>query len=85
MTNSTDQALFQTVREAVVTVMKRNVELNANTKLSDEGLDSITTVRLLVQLEKKLSIQFREEDLTLDNFVTISSIMAMLGKYGVTA
>ncbi|EFM09697.1 hypothetical protein PaecuDRAFT_3746 [Paenibacillus curdlanolyticus YK9] len=85
MTNSTDQALFQTVREAVVTVMKRNVELNENTKLSDEGLDSITTVRLLVQLEKKLSIQFREEDLTLDNFVTISSIMAMLGKYGVTA
>ncbi|WP_164779747.1 acyl carrier protein [Paenibacillus kobensis] len=82
MDNGSNQ-LFGTVRDAVLAVLKRNIALDEHTNLSHEGIDSITTVRLLIELEKRLHIQFREEDLTLDNFVTIRSIMKTLENYGV--
>ncbi|TYP73076.1 acyl carrier protein [Paenibacillus methanolicus] len=85
MPNASEQALFEIVQQAVVHVLNRKVELNENTSLSQEGLDSITTVRLLVELEKKLNIQFQEEHLSLDNFASIRSIINTLDHYGVTA
>ncbi|MFC4102639.1 acyl carrier protein [Paenibacillus xanthanilyticus] len=85
MMNASEKALFEVVQQAVVDVLKRKVELDEHTNLSHEGLDSITTVRLLVELEKKLNIQFQEEHLSLDNFASIRSIMNTLDHYGVTA
>lgn len=85
MPNTSEQALFEIVQQAVIHVLNRKVELDENTNLSNEGLDSITTVRLLVELEKKLNIQFQEEHLSLDNFESIRSIMNTLDHYGVTA
>lgn len=65
-------------------VFNRSVEVGTETHLRDEGLDSLKTIELIVNLEIEFDIQIDDEDLLVDNFSSISKIASLLSeKYGV--
>lgn len=45
------------------------------------GLDSITSIELVVKLEEEFNISIEDEDLLLDNVSTINNIEKLLRKY----
>lgn len=54
--------------------------LTAETSLSDLGLDSMATVRLLVELEEAHDIEFPDEDLVMANFVTPLAVWSLVAR-----
>ncbi|WP_031309525.1 acyl carrier protein [Brevibacillus laterosporus] len=46
--------------------------------LTKKGLDSMTTIRLIVALEQAFDLEFSEEDLLLDNFRTVEKISGLI-------
>lgn len=56
-------------------------EIDHDSQLLDLGVDSITFIRLVVDLEDKFDFEVDDEDITLDNFATLSKILELLLKY----
>ena len=48
--------------------------------ISDFGYDSIQTIQLVVEIEKKFKMEFDDEDLTNETFVTYGSLKKTLAK-----
>ncbi len=48
--------------------------INADESLSNYGLNSMKTMEIVVELEKKLHIKFDDEDLLFANFDSISTM-----------
>lgn len=48
--------------------------ITPETSLREEGLDSLETVELLVELENQYGIMFDDETLTMDTFSTAGSL-----------
>ncbi|MDF2986919.1 MAG: Phosphopantetheine attachment site [Eubacterium sp.] len=66
-------------------VLKRDeselLEINDATDLREHGLDSITSIELIVMLEDEFNISVEDEDLLIDNFNTVEKLMLLLDKY----
>ena len=57
------------------------VEVLEEDDLKEFGIDSITLVSLIVEIEMKYNITFSEDDLNPDNLTTIKNIVEMMGNY----
>jgi acyl carrier protein len=65
-------------------VLHREVNLDFNADLRNEGLDSIKTIEMIVNIEVEFDIQIEDQDLLVENFSTIAKISDLLvKKYGV--
>ncbi len=56
-------------------------EINDNTDLREHGLDSISSIELIVMLEGEYDICVEDEDLLIENFNTVEKLMLLLEKY----
>ncbi len=65
------------------TVLEQEVSISQDVDLKGEGLDSLATVELVIELEDAFDIQFEDKDMVIDNFITISRIIVTLEKYGI--
>lgn len=57
-------------------------KIMAEESLSKWGLDSLKTIELIVILENEFDIVFDNNDLLLDNFGTINTIVSLLTRVG---
>nr|WP_154958142.1 acyl carrier protein [Paenibacillus xylanexedens] len=73
------------VSEIVNDVIKKLLDypfiIHDNDKLFEIGLDSQSMLRLIVNLEERLYITFRDEHLIYGNFSTVGSILRVIGLY----
>ncbi|WP_164779491.1 acyl carrier protein [Paenibacillus kobensis] len=78
--SSLEQLIAQELRD----LLGDKANLDPDTDLRSEGLDSIVTIKLIVNLEVNFDIQIDDQDLLVDTFSTIRKISALLShKYGV--
>lgn len=76
--------LEQTIVEKLSEVLNKTVEVSHEADLREEGLDSIKTIALIVNLEVAFNVQIDDEDLLVENFSSIRKIASLLSeKYGV--
>lgn len=60
---------------ALTAVLEEEVEgLNAESKLSDVGLDSTGVLELLMQLEESLGVEFDTDNLEMSHFESVQSL-----------
>lgn len=56
-------------------------EITEDEELSLLGLNSISAIELVVSLEKEFDITIEIEDLSMENYSTVSNIKKLLSKY----
>ncbi len=73
------------IKEIVVTVLELSQDdadmIDEDTDLTEYGLDSMTCVEVVVNLEEKFGITVEEEDLLVENMSTIAGIKDLVEKY----
>ena len=71
------------LKEIIMTVLElsEDVELTEDTDLTTLGLDSMTCVEVVVNLEEEFGITFEEEDLLVENMASIHCIKDLIQKY----
>lgn len=57
------------------------LKLEDKADLREHGLDSISSIELIVMLENEFNISVDDDDLLIDNFNTIEKLMILLDKY----
>jgi len=57
-------------------LVAENVGIEPNTVLSDIGLDSFSTIEMVLFLERKFGIELPDEVLTPDNIASVSALTA---------
>lgn len=76
--------LENVILRKVQEILNRDVTLDKESNLFNEGFTSLILIELIVSIEEEYNIQIEDGDLTLDNFQTVNSICELLlGKYGV--
>ncbi|WP_052702704.1 phosphopantetheine-binding protein [Paenibacillus beijingensis] len=65
----------------VVQEIINNNEFDEDDDLVMYGMDSMNTIRVVVELETQLNIIFPDEELISDNFSSIKKIVAVVEKY----
>ncbi|MHA7581393.1 acyl carrier protein [Paenibacillus sp. OK003] len=77
-------SIEESITDELSELLGRKVNLEKHTDLRDEGLDSIVTIKLIINLEVKFDIQIEDDDLLIENFSTLNKISNLLSqKYGV--
>jgi len=56
-------------------------EMGNDTDLRNYGLNSITSIELIVKLEDEFNISISDDDLIIDNVCTVNKIVQLLEKY----
>lgn len=73
------------LKDIVVRVLKLSgddeEQLNSDTDLMELGLDSMTCVEVVVNLEEEFGIMVEEEDLLVENMSTIRKLEELIEKY----
>jgi acyl carrier protein len=73
------------IKEIIVTVLELSEDdakqITEDTDLLEYGLDSMTCVEMVVNLEEEFGITVGEEDLLVENMSTISKIKDLVEKY----
>lgn len=73
------------IKEIVVTVLELSEDdaeqITEDTDLLEYGLDSMTCVEVVVNLEEEFGITMDEEDLLVENMSTIGKIKDLVEKY----
>lgn len=73
------------LREIIARVLELSEEaeekLDEETDLMDLGLDSMTCVEVVVNLEDEFGITVEEEDLMVENMSTIARLKKLVEKY----
>ena len=73
------------IKEIIVTVLELSEDdakqITEDTDLLEYGLDSMTCVEMVVNLEEEFGITVDEEDLLVENMSTISKIKDLIEKY----
>lgn len=69
--------IYEVIKKNTV-LGERAYETDINANLLDCGLDSLQMIRVIVELEQMLGIEFDDEDLLMANFGTIKSIMEFI-------
>ncbi|HEX3029375.1 MAG TPA: acyl carrier protein [Clostridia bacterium] len=57
------------------------LELDESADLREIGLDSISSIDVIVSMESEFNIAVDDEDLLIDNFNTIEKLIKLLEKY----
>jgi acyl carrier protein len=66
----------------VSNINKEELEiLTVDSDLRNIGIDSLTSIELVVKLEEQLSISINDDDLSIDNVCSIKNIMELVKKY----
>lgn len=77
-------SLEQTITKRLSEVLNREINPDYDTDLTNEGMDSIVTIKLIVNLEVEFDIQIDDQDLLVENFSTINKISGLLSeKYAI--
>lgn len=63
-----------TVTNSVVKLLNLNAEVNINNSLDYYGLDSMRTIKLIVDLEETFNIVYTDEELLFENFISSAVI-----------
>lgn len=71
------------IKEIIVQVLEVESDKNIDSEesLKKIGLNSITLVNIVLEMEKKFGIEILDEDLVGSNFRTIADIERLLKKY----
>ena len=73
------------IKEIIVTVLELSEDdakqITEDTDLLEYGLDSMTCVEMVVNLEEEFGITVDEEDLLVENMSTITRIKDLVEKY----
>lgn len=77
------EEVYSDVKELVLEVLKKqkNQQINDVTSLVDLGLDSVTTISLIILIEEHFDIELEDEDLLFENYSSIERITQMIKKY----
>ena len=77
--------MFEQIKEIVGTVLELEESqvdaLTEDTDLLEIGLDSMTCVEIVVNLEAEFNITVEEEDLLVENMATIALLEELVKKY----
>lgn len=74
-------------KNGIVEIVKKILEINTEAELKTDahlkeyGLNSLSLVNLIVEIEEYLEIEIRDEDLYDEKFRTINDIFNLLEKY----
>ncbi|MBG9790220.1 acyl carrier protein [Brevibacillus laterosporus] len=71
------EATIRTILQDMLGIREPIAECDDLTKM---GLDSMTTIRLIVALEQAFDLEFSEEDLLLANFRTLEKITGLINE-----
>ncbi|MEC0246722.1 acyl carrier protein [Paenibacillus chitinolyticus] len=66
---------------ACICKVVENTEVDENTDLLAVGMNSMSFVRLVVELEDELNIEIEDGDIDLLNFQTVDSICGIVSRY----
>ncbi|MBU8772046.1 acyl carrier protein [Cytobacillus oceanisediminis] len=58
-----------------------NKELSHDSELLGLGIDSITFIRLVIDLEERFEFEVDDEDIILENFSTLEKVLELVNKY----
>ncbi|GAA0661783.1 hypothetical protein HUF15_30420 [Streptomyces samsunensis] len=72
--------ITQKVRKHVGALLKSPADFPETDLLSAHGLDSLTSVQLTLYLEDEFGVLFEDDELSIENFATIGSIVGILDK-----
>lgn len=64
----------------VVELSKSVEEIGNDDDLTELGMNSITAIELVVEVEEKYNFEFNDEDLLVDNFKTINRLVSYIEK-----
>ncbi|NMM55490.1 acyl carrier protein [Paenibacillus aquistagni] len=59
---------------------KSEIEMNKNTKLDSLAIDSISFIRIIVEIEETLNIQFDDDFLMIEQYKTIGDLEEYLAR-----
>ncbi|MGW7466954.1 acyl carrier protein [Streptomyces xantholiticus] len=68
------------VRQQVGDVLNSPAGFPDTDLLADHGLDSLASIQLTLELEDKFGFAFEDDEISLENFATIGSIVNLLDK-----
>ncbi len=71
-------AILDEVKQLIIGLIDISSELDEAQELSRIGVDSLLSIRLIVELENRFEVTFDDEDLLLENFSTPISICKMV-------
>ncbi|WP_327341272.1 acyl carrier protein [Streptomyces europaeiscabiei] len=72
--------IAQKVRKHVGALLKSPADFPETDLLSAHGLDSLTSVQLTLYLEDEFGVLFEDDELGMENFSTLESIVGLLDK-----
>ena len=75
--------LQEKIIKCIHIAIEQELPIEEHTDLRGEGLDSLATVELVMELEDAFDIQFEDTDMIVDNFFTMNKIVETLTRYGV--
>ena|SRR5690554_4960201 len=70
--------VVDTIKEKLAFIVESDEDIDENIDLFKVGLDSIKTIRLVVELETIFDITIEDDDLVIENFSTLSKIVEMV-------
>lgn len=70
--------LLESIEKEVRSVLNLNNELDFSEKLDNKGLDSMNSVRLVIALEAKFNIAITDEEMRMENILTIYKISELI-------
>lgn len=70
--------LFEKTLRTALSLLDEGAELPPTARLADLGLDSLSTVNLLIELEEQLEIMIPDELLTMTTFATAADLWAVV-------
>ncbi|MEK8174668.1 phosphopantetheine-binding protein [Streptomyces sp. M19] len=68
------------VRQQVGNILNAPAEFPGTDLLADHGLDSLTSIQLTLVLEDEFELTFADDEISLEHFATIDSIVNLLDK-----
>ncbi|PZD96816.1 acyl carrier protein [Paenibacillus sambharensis] len=71
-----EDKILQSLRNVV-----NHVEFDKSSPLLELGIDSMTFIRLVVEIEEEFSIEIQDEDIVLDNFSYVENITNLVIRY----
>ncbi len=75
----TQEQLAETLRSVLVDqILAPSIQFDGSTHLSPLGVDSMSYVRMLLQVERQHGVTFPDEEMTPENLATVDSLAAAL-------
>lgn len=73
-------------KNEVISIIEKVLEIegfdgNTVQDLREIGMDSLLFIRLVVEIEEHFEIEIDDEDLLMDNFITLDNILQVVSKY----